>query len=151
MDLQERIEADIRKAMLERDKDRLNVLRAIKAALMIERTKEGGGGAPDEAAGLRILQKLHKQRTEAAAIYNAQGRKDLAAEEEAQAAVLEQYLPARLSEADITAEVAAVIAELGATSMADMGKVMGAANARLAGKAEGAQVAAIVRQMLSNR
>jgi uncharacterized protein YqeY len=150
MNLQQRIDADIRSAMLTREKDRLNALRAIKSAILLELTKEGGGtdGISDEA-GLRLLQKLHKQRAEAADIFHQQGRPDLAGEDLAQAKVIEAYLPARLSDAEVEAEVRDVIAALGATDMKAMGKVMSEANARLAGKADGALVAALVKRSLT--
>jgi uncharacterized protein YqeY len=147
MDLQQRIDADIKEAMLARDKDRLNALRAIKSAILLELTKEGGATLTT-GTGLRILQKLHKQRMESASIYNAQLRPELAAEEEAQARVIERYLPAPLSDAEVESAVRALITELGAQGMKDMGRVMGAANERLAGKAEGARIAALVKQIL---
>ena len=149
MDLQHRIDADIKAAMLAREKDRLNVLRAIKSALLLELTKEGGAHEVGEEAGLKILQKLHKQRSEAAAIYHQQGRNDLAVEDEAQAKIIEGYLPARLGEDQLMAEVKAVLAEIGATSMADMGRAMKAVNAKVAGRADGSAVAAAVKAMLS--
>ncbi|MDX9751377.1 MAG: GatB/YqeY domain-containing protein [Flavobacteriales bacterium] len=148
MDLQQRIDADIKAAMLARDKDRLNALRAIKSAILLELTKEGAGSTLEAATGLRILQKLHKQRMESASIYHAQRRGELAAEEEAQARVIEDYLPARLSEAQVLKEVRAVIADLGATGMKDMGRVMGEANKRLAGRADGSTIAATVKELL---
>ena len=150
MSLQQRIDADIKAAMLAREKDRLNALRAIKSAILLELTKEGGGtdGISDEA-GLRLLQKLHKQRAEAAAIFHQQGRADLAGEDEAQAKVIEAYLPARMSEAEVGQVVRAIIAEVGAADMKAMGKVMIEANARLAGRADGATVAALVKRLLS--
>ncbi|MBK9512312.1 MAG: GatB/YqeY domain-containing protein [Flavobacteriales bacterium] len=149
MELQQRIDADIRTAMLARDKDRLNALRAIKSAILLELTKEGAQGGLDEAVGMRILQKLHKQRQESAAIYHEQGRTDLAAEEEVQAAVIEAYLPQRLSEAEVEAAVKQVIALGGAAGMKDMGRVMGLANKELAGKADGALIAALVKRLLT--
>ena len=103
MDLQQRIDADIRAAMLAREKDRLNALRAIKSAILLELTKEGAQAGLEESAGLKILQKLYKQRQESAAIYHQQGRADLAQEEEVQAAVIEAYLPQRMSEDEIEA------------------------------------------------
>ena len=148
MNLQERIDADIKAAMLARDKDKLNALRAIKSAILLENTKEGGGGM-DEAVGIKILQKLHKQRTEAAAIYHQQGRADLAAEDDAQAKVIEAYLPARMDAAALEEAVIRLIGELGASGMKDMGRVMGEANKRLAGQTDGSAVAAVVKKMLS--
>jgi uncharacterized protein len=149
MELQPRIDADIKAAMLARDKDRLNALRAIKSAILLELTKEGGQAGLDEAVGMRILQKLHKQRQESAAIYHQQGRADLAAEEEAQARVIEDYLPQRLSEAEVEEAVKAIIAASGAAGMKDMGRVMGLANKELAGKADGSVVATIVKRILA--
>ncbi|MBL8002241.1 MAG: GatB/YqeY domain-containing protein [Flavobacteriales bacterium] len=149
MNLQQRIDADIKAAMLARDKDRLNALRAIKSAILLELTKEGGGtdGISDEA-GLRLLQKLHKQRAEAAAIFHQQGRADLAGEDEAQAKVIEAYLPARMSEAEVEQAVRTIITELGATDMKAMGRVMGEANKRLAGRADGGAVSTLVKRLL---
>lgn len=149
MDLQQRIDADIKAAMLARDKDRLNVLRAIKSALLLELTKEGGDHQLTEETGLRILQKLHKQRNEAAAIYRQQGRDDMATEEEAQAKIIEGYLPAPLGGAELETLVKETLQEIGAKSMADMGKAMKIVNEKVAGRAEGSAVAAIVKKMLS--
>lgn len=148
MELQQRIDADIKEAMLARDKVRLNALRAIKSAILMELTKDGQGGL-DEVAGMRILQKLHKQRQESATIYREQERAELAEEEESQALVIEAYLPKRMSDAEVEEAVKAVIAELGATDMKAMGRVMGEANQRLAGKADGSSVAALVKKLLS--
>lgn len=148
MGLQERIDADIKAAMLAREKDRLNALRAIKSAILLELTKEGGASTVSEEVGMRLLQKLHKQRTEAAAIFHQQNRPDLAAEEEAQAGVIQAYLPARMGEAELRSALAALIAELGVSGAGAMGRVMGEANKRLAGRAEGAAIAAIVKQLL---
>lgn len=149
MELQQRIDADIKAAMLAREKDKLNALRAIKSAILLELTKEGGQGGLEEAVGLKIMQKLHRQRMESATIYHQQGRADLASEDEAQARVIEAYLPKRMSDAEVEATVREVIAALGATSMADMGKVMGEANKRMAGKADGSVVAAMVKRLLA--
>lgn len=149
MDLKERIDADIKAAMLAREKDKLNALRAIKSAILLELTKEGGQSGLDEAGGMKILQKLHKQRMESATIYRQQGRSDLAVEEEVQAAVIEAYLPKRLSDTEVEITVRAVIADLAATGMGDMGKVMGEANRRMAGKADGSAIAAIVKRVLA--
>lgn len=149
MDFQQRIDADIKAAMLARDKDRLNVLRAIKSALLLELTKEGGSHEVGAEAAVKILQKLHKQRMEAAAIYHQQGRADMEAEESAQAKVIEEYLPAKLGGDELAALVREALAAAGASSMADMGKAMKAANEKVAGRAEGAAVAAMVKKLLS--
>ncbi|HEY0978231.1 MAG TPA: GatB/YqeY domain-containing protein [Flavobacteriales bacterium] len=148
MGLQERIDADIKAAMLAREKDKLNALRAIKSAILLELTKEGGSTGVSEEAGMRILQKLHKQRQEAAAIFNQQGRADLAAEDEAQAKVIEAYLPARLGDAEVEATVRVTLERIEARSMADMGRAMKAVNEQLAGKADGAAIAALVKRVL---
>lgn len=149
MSLQERIDADIKAAMLAREKDRLNTLRAIKSAILLELTKEGAPGTVSDEAGLRILQKLHKQRTEAAAIYHQQGRAGLAAEEETQARIIENYLPARMDAAELDAAVKRILAEIGAHGMADMGRAMKAVNAELAGKADGSAIATAVKNVLA--
>lgn len=149
MNLQERIDADIKAAMLAREKDRLNVLRAIKSALLLELTKEGGSGGVSDEAGLKILQKLHKQRTEAAAIYHQQGRADLAAEDDAQAKILEAYLPARMSDGELATAVKNILDGIGAKTMADMGRAMKSVNEQLAGKADGGAIAAAVKKVLS--
>lgn len=147
MNLQERIDADIKAAMLAREKDKLNALRAIKSAILLELTKEGSGGL-DESAGLKILGRLLKQRMEAAAIYHAQQRTDLAQEEENQAMVIEAYLPQRMSEAEVEAAVRSIIESTGASGMKDMGRVMGEANKQLAGKADGSAIAGLVKKLL---
>jgi uncharacterized protein YqeY len=149
MDLPQRIDTDIKAAMLAREKERLNALRAIKSAILLELTKEGAGGGLDEATGLRILQKMHKQRMESAAIYREQGRPELAAEEDAQAAVIEAYLPQRMGEAELETTVRALIGASGAQGMKDMGRVMGLATKELAGKADGSAIAAMVRKLLA--
>lgn len=149
MELQQRIDADIKAAMLAREKDKLNALRAIKSAILLELTKDGSHDGLDEAVGMKILQKLHKQRVESAAIYHQQGRADLASEEEVQAKVIEAYLPQRMTDAEVETSVREVIAALGATSMADMGRVMGEANKRMAGKADGSAIATMVKRLLA--
>ena len=147
--LTERIDADIREAMRARERQRLDALRAIKSAILLELTREGGGGTVDEAAGVALLRRLHKQRNESAAIYRDQGRDDLAAEEQAQAEVIAAYLPQPLSGEALGALVQAAIEELGASTMADMGRVVGAVKERTAGRADGAAIAAEVKRRLS--
>lgn len=149
MSLKERIDADIKAAMLAREKDKLNVLRAIKSAILLELTKEGASASVSDETGLKLLQKLHKQRTEAAAIYHQQGRADLAAEDDAQARVIEAYLPARMSDDELRTSVRSILDGLGAKTMADMGRAMKAVNEQLAGKADGAAIASVVKQVLS--
>ena len=141
----------IKDAMRAKDRERLGALRDIKSKLMLEMTKSGIDGTeiPDEVA-LKILSKLHKQRVETAELYAGQGRTDLQAEEEAQAAVIEEFLPAKLSEAEIEAAVAAIIAETGASGMGDMGKVMGLATAILGAQADGSVIAGSVKRSLAS-
>jgi len=147
MSLTDKINEGIKDAMRAKEKEKLEALRAIKAALLMEATK-GAEKEISEAAEMQILMRLHKQRKESAGIYNEQGRPELAAEEEFQAGVIEAYLPQQLSEAEIEAELKAIIAETAASSVKDMGKVMGIANARMAGRADGKTIATKVRSLL---
>mgnify|MGYP000011719923 FL=1 len=148
--LADTISAGIKDAMRAKDRERLSALRDIKSKIMLEATKEGAGDTVDDATTLAILSKLLKQRTETAALYTDQGREDLAAEERAQAAVIQEFLPAALTEAEIEAKVTAIIADTGASSMADMGKVMGLATAAMAGQADGKVISGLVRKALSS-
>ena len=138
----------IKEAMLAKDSVRLSSLRAIKSAFLVAQTEKGAGEL-DDAAKQKIIQKQVKQRKDAAAIYLEQNRQDLADDEMAQVAILEEFLPEQLSEDKIREVVTAIIAQLGASSMADMGKVMGSANQQLAGKADGKLIAQIVKSLLS--
>ena len=138
----------IKEAMLAKDSVRLSSLRAIKSAFLVAQTEKGAGDI-DDAAKQKIIQKQVKQRKDAAAIYLEQNRQDLADDELAQVAILEEFLPEQLSEDKIREVVTAVIAQVGASSMADMGKVMGSANQKLAGKADGKLIAQIVKSLLS--
>ena len=138
----------IKEAMLAKDSVRLSSLRAIKSAFLVAQTEKGAGEL-DDAAKQKIIQKQVKQRKDVAAIYLEQNRHDLADDELAQVAILEEFLPEQLSEDKIREVVTAVIAQVGASSMADMGKVMGSANQQLAGKADGKLIAQIVKSLLS--
>ena len=144
------ISEGIKDAMRAKDRDRLSALRDIKSKIMLEATKEGAGDSVDDAATMSILSKLLKQRKETAALYHEQGRADLAAEEEAQAAVIQEFLPAALTEEEIKARVMDIIAQTGATSMADMGKVMGLASKAMAGQADGKVISQFVRAALQS-
>ena len=144
------ISEGIKDAMRAKDRDRLSALRDIKSKIMLEATKEGAGDTVDDAVTMSILSKLLKQRKETAALYHEQGRADLAAEEEAQAAVIQEFLPAALSEEEIKARVVEIIAQTGASSMADMGKVMGLASAVMAGQADGKVISRFVRKALTS-
>ncbi|MDZ4751930.1 MAG: GatB/YqeY domain-containing protein [Flavobacteriales bacterium] len=149
MNLTEKINNDIKEAMKSGDKDRLMALRDIKSKLLIEMTKEGGDGKVDDSVGLGILNKLLKQRNESADIYRTQGREDLLNDELKQATVIQSYLPEPLSEEKIAEVIRAVVAETGASSIADMGKVMGLATKKLAGQADGKIVSEWVKKILS--
>ena len=137
----------IKEAMLAKDSVRLSSLRAIKSAFLVAQTEKGAGDL-DDAAKQKIIQKQVKQRKDAAAIYLEQNRQDLADDEMAQVAILEEFLPEQLSEDKVREVVTAVISQVGASGMADMGKVMGSANQKLAGKADGKLIAHIVKSLL---
>lgn len=149
MSLTDQINQDIKAAMLAKEKGKLEALRAIKAALLLEATKEGGGDITEKAE-LSILKKLYKQRRDAAAIYVEQNRADLAETENFQADVIEAYLPAQMSEEAVAAVIDEVIAKVGASGPSDMGKVMGAAMGQLNGKADGGIISNVVKEKLSN-
>ena len=148
MDLKEKIDADIKAAMLARDKVRLETLRSIKSAFMLEATKEAGATVDDDLA-TKVIMKLHKQRKEAAEIYEQQGREDLHKEEMDQAVILEEYLPKQLSPEELKARLTTIIAAVGASGPQDMGKVMGKASAELAGLSDGKTISNMVKEMLS--
>ena len=133
-----------------KDRDRLAALRDIKSKIMIEATKEGANEDIDDQVTMSILSKLLKQRKETAALYRDQGRPELAAEEDAQAVVIQEFLPAALSEDEIKSRVTEIIAQTGASSMADMGKVMGLASKAMAGQADGKVISQFVREVLQS-
>lgn len=147
MSLEERINAEIKAAMLAKEKEKLEALRAVKSAVLLAKTEKAGSEL-DKDAELKLLQKLVKQRKESAAIYSAQGRQDLADAELFQASVIEQYLPTQLSEQELRKVISEIIASTGASGIKDMGKVMGVASKQLAGKADGKLIADIVKSML---
>jgi uncharacterized protein len=149
MSLEQQINDDIKSAMLNKDRDKLEALRAIKAALLLEKTKDGTTGEIPETVELSLLRKLVKQRKESAEIYTAQNRADLAEAELFQAGIIEKYLPKALSEEEITEKIRAIIAETGASSIKDMGKVMGLASKAFAGQADNKVVSEIVKKLLS--
>ena len=143
--LEEKINADIKQAMLNKEKEVLESLRAIKAAILLLKT---GKGEVNEAAELATLQKLVKQRKESAEIFNQQNRSDLAEAELFQASIIERYLPKQMSKDEIEAAVKAIIGEVGASSAKDMGRVMGIASKKFAGTADNKVVAEIVKGLL---
>lgn len=150
MGLQDKINNDIKAAMLAREKEKLEALRAIKSALLLAGTEKGAGESISEENEIKLLQRLVKQRRESAEVYNAQGRKDLADVEIFQADIIQKYLPQQMSVEELTSEIKAIIAETGATSAKDLGKVMGLASKKLAGKADNKTVSEIARQLLGN-
>jgi len=150
MSLEIIINDDIKQAMLARDKRKLNALRAIKAALLLEKTGSGVGSTEvPESIELKLLQKLVKQRKESAILYKEQNRSDLAEEEVYQASIIEKYLPEQMSIEEVSEIIKKIINETGASTMKDMGRVMGMASKQLAGKADNKTVSGIVREMLS--
>lgn len=148
MTLEQRINEDIKQAMLAKDAQRLTALRAVKAAILLEKTS---GSAHEVTDGdvVKIMQKLVKQRKESAQVYTEAGRAELAANEQAEADVIAEYLPKQLSPEELAAKLKEIIAEVGAASPADMGKVMGVATKRLAGLADGREISAMVKQLLA--
>lgn len=148
MKLQDKVTEQLKTAMKNKDGVRLDSLRAIKSAILLALTEKGAKADLTEDEELKILQKLVKQRKDSAALYREQGREDLAGPELAQAEIIGEFLPRQLSEAEIEKEVKNIIAETGASSMKDMGKVMGIASKRLAGKADGKTISAIVKKNL---
>ncbi len=149
MELEKQIQADMVAAMKAKETVRLASLRAIKAAILLAKTAEGATGEVDDAAVVKIIQKLVKQRKESAQQYNDAGRPELAENELAEAACMEVYLPKQLSEAEVEEQLKAIIAEVGASKPSDMGKVMGIATKRLAGLAEGRLISTLVKKLLS--
>jgi uncharacterized protein YqeY len=148
MSLTDQINNDLKEAMKAKDTTTLTALRAIKSQLLLAATEKGGGESSDES-GIKMLQKLVKQRKESAELYKAQGRNDLADPELAEAAIIEKYLPKQLSEDELKPILQAIINKVGAAGPQDMGKVMGAASAELAGKADGKTISMVVKQLLS--
>lgn len=149
MALYDQIDADIKSAMLAHDKERLNALRGIKKEFIEAKTAPGSNGELKDDAALKILTKMAKQRKESARIYTENNRPELAGNELAEAAVIEEYLPKQLGEEELKEELRAIIAETGAAGPGDMGKVMGVATKRLAGRAEGRAISAAVKALLS--
>lgn len=149
MNLEQKIMADLKSAMLAKDEKGLRSLRAIKAAILLAKTSEGASGELKAEDELKLLQKLVKQRKDSLEIYQQQNREDLAQKEKEEIEVIEKFLPAQLSSEELKKEIAIVIGEFGAVSQADMGKVMGAANKKLSGKADGKTISAIVKELLS--
>jgi len=149
MSLEQKIMAELKTAMLAKDEKTLRSLRAIKAAILLAKTSEGSGGEINEDEEIKILQKLVKQRKDSLEIYQQQNRADLAQKEQEEIEVIEKFLPKQLSGDELKAVVAEIIASTGASSPADMGKVMGVATKQLAGKADGKAISAVVKELLA--
>ena len=149
MALEQQIQEDIKTAMKAHDAVATAATRAIKGEILIYKTSECGSKEVTDADILKMIQKLIKQRKESAEQFTAAGRQELADNELAEAAVMEKYLPKQLSEAEVEEKVKAIIAEVGATSVKDMGKVMGAANKALAGQSDGRTISTVVKRLLS--
>lgn len=149
MSLFEQINEDLKAAMKAREKEKLEALRNIKKVMIEARAAKGAGSELTDDESLKIIAKLAKQGTDSATIYKEQGREELYNQEMAQVAVYETYLPEKLSDEELTKTVKAIIEKTGATSMKDMGKVMGMASKELAGKAEGSEIAAKVKELLA--
>ena len=148
MDLFDRVSEDIKSAMKAKDKVALETLRNIKKVFLEAKTAPGANDTLSDADALKLIQKLSKQGKDAAAIYVQQGRQDLADEELAQVKVMERYLPQQMTPEELEAALRDIIAQTGATSGKDMGKVMGVATKRLAGQAEGRAISAKVKELL---
>jgi len=148
MTLFDRINEDIKEAMKAREKTRLEALRNLKKLMLEERAAKGAGSELTDGESLKLVQKLVKQGKDAATIYQQQNRPDLAAQELDQVAALEVYLPKQMSDAELAEAVREIIDRTGATSVKDMGKVMGIASKELAGKADGKEIAAKVKELL---
>ena len=148
MSLKLTIENGIKDAMRAKDADRLRALRAIKSMILLEETSGSSADGLSADAEMKILMKAAKQRRDSLEVYVAQNRPDLAEKEQAELAIIEEFLPKQLSDAELTAKIAEIIASVGATGPADMGKVMGAASKQLAGLADGKAISAKVSELL---
>jgi uncharacterized protein YqeY len=149
MSLEQKVMAEMKPAMLAKDEKALRGLRAIKAAIILAKTAEGAGGVVKEEDEIKLLQKLVKQRKDSLDIFRQQGREDLAQKEQDEIEVIEKFLPKQLSADELKTAVQQIITETGASSPADMGKVMGAATKAFAGKADGKTISALVKELLS--
>ena len=148
-ELFDKVSGDIKTAMLARDKVALEALRGMKKEFLDAKTAKGGDGHMSDEVGIKIIQKMIKQRKESAQIYAEQNRADLAEVELAEVVVIERYLPVQLTDAELETAIAAIIAQTGATGIQDLGKVMGVASKQLAGKTEGRLISEKVKQLLT--
>lgn len=148
MSLEQAVMSHLKEAMKSKNEDALRGLRAIKAEIIKAKTEPGANGQISEADELKLLQKLVKQRRDSLEIYEKQNREDLAVKERSEIAIIEQFLPKQMSETELRNALQAVLTEVGASSAADMGKVMGVASKRFAGKADGKAISTIVKELL---
>jgi uncharacterized protein YqeY len=149
MSLEQKIMGELKTAMLAKNEAALRSLRAVKAAILLAKTSEGAGGELKEEDETKLLQKLVKQRKDSLEIFEQQNRADLAKKEKEEIEVIEKFLPKQLSAGELKEIVSKIIADVGASSPADMGKVMGAATKQLAGKADGKTISALVKELLA--
>ena len=149
MSLEQQIMAEMKDAMKAKNEGVLRSLRAIKAEIIKAKTEPGAGGEIDAATEQKFLQKMMKQRRDSLEIFDKQGREDLAVKEREEIQVIERFLPKQMDEAEIKEAIAAIITQTGASSLADMGKVMGAASKKLAGRADGKTISTIVKDLLN--
>ena len=150
MSLEQKVMAEMKEAMKSKNEAVLRSLRAIKAEIIKAKTEPGAGGEIDEATEQKFLQKMMKQRKDSLDIFTQQGRTDLAQKEKEEMEVIEKFLPKQLTEEEITTAVKSIIAETGASTAADMGKVMGRASTQLSGEADGKTISGIVKELLSS-
>ncbi|MEZ4880538.1 MAG: GatB/YqeY domain-containing protein [Chitinophagales bacterium] len=148
MSIDANINNEIKQAMLAKEEAKLRTLRAIKSAFLLAKTEKGSDGTISEDKEIKVIQKLFNQRKESFDIFNKEGRAELAVKEKEEMDILESYLPKQLSDEELETSVKNIIAQVGATSMQDMGKVMGIASKQLAGKADGGRISAIVKSVL---
>lgn len=149
MSLEQKVMDELKNAMRAKDEAALRTLRAIKAAILIEKTSEGASDTISEATETKMLQKMAKQRRDSLEIFEKQNRADLAEKEKEELAIIERFLPKQMSAEELETELKAIIAQVGASSPADMGKVMGVASKQLAGKADGKAISETVKKLLA--
>ncbi len=149
MSLELRVMSELKEAMKAKDDAALRGLRAIKAEIIKAKTEPGAGGEISEEGEMKLLQKIVKQRKDSLEIFRQQNREDLATKEAEEIAIIEKFLPKQLSESELKEVIIPIIAQVGATSIADLGKVMGIASKQLAGKADGKAISAMVKELLS--
>ena len=149
MNLEQKIMADLKTAMLAKDEKGLRSLRAVKAAILLAKTSEGAAGELKEEEEIKLLQKLVKQRKDSLEIFTQQNREDLAQKEKEEIEIIEKFLPKQMSADDLKTALKQIISEVGATSPADMGKIMGAATKKFAGKADGKTISSLVKELLA--